>query len=176
MRWSDLVSAQPALGAIANQKLIEPGVLFIGTVRRAGIARISGVEPLIMDDDLWLSMMLKSKKALDLARDERIVLNSIVTGPEPGVEIKIVGGAIQEHKISVQERYASAAGEQLGWQPVVRRFALFRVEIEGVTYIGYDEATHGQHIARWPEGIEYIRAATSPTSLGPRQAVTRVLR
>lgn len=76
----------------------------------------------------------------------------------------------------VQERYASAAGEQLGWQPVVGRFALFRVEIEGVTYIGYDEATHGQHIARWPEGIEYIRAATSPTSLGSRQAVTRVLR
>jgi hypothetical protein len=175
MRWSDIGSAQPALGAITNKKLIEPGVLFIGTVRRAGIARISAVEPLVMDNDLWLSMMPQSKKALDLVRDGRVVLNSIVTGPEPTVEIKVVGRAIQEHDVSAQERYAAVAAEQLGWQPAVGKFVLFRVEIDGVTYLGYDEETRGQHIARWPEGVEYVRAATTPTSLGPRREVTRVL-
>lgn len=176
MRWSDLLSDQPTLGGIAHEKLIAPGVLLVGTVRRTGVARISGVEPLIMDGDLWLSMMSKSTKALDLARDERLVLNSVVTGPEPAAEIKIVGRAIQQSGRSLHEKYASAVAEQIGWQPVVGKFTLFRIALGEVAYIGYDPETHGQHVARWPEGVEYIRAATTPTSLGPREPVERILR
>jgi hypothetical protein len=176
MRWSELAAAEPVLGAIAHEKLIEPGVLLIGTVRRSGIARISGVEPLVMDDDLWLSMMPQSTKALDLARDRRIVLNSVVAGPEPAIEIKVVGQAEEERAVAVQEKYAAAVAEQLGWRPVVGRFTLFRMEIDEFTYIGYDEQTRGQHIAQWPAGVEYIRPATSPTSLGPKTAVRRILR
>lgn len=37
-----------------------------------------------------------------------------------------------------------------------------------MTYIGFDEGTHGQHIARRPEGTEYIRAATHPPSSGEK--------
>lgn len=170
-----MLSAQPTLGGVAHEKLIAPGVLLVGTVRRTGVARISGVEPLIMGGDLWLSMMSKSTKALDLARDERIVLNSIVTGPEPAVEIKIVGRAIQQADRRLHEEYASAVARQIGWQPVVGKFTLFRVAIGQVTYIGYDPETHGQHVARWPDAVEYIRAATTPTSLGPREPVQRIL-
>lgn len=176
MRWSELVSAQPVLAAVADEKLIKPGVLLVGTVRKAGIARISGVEPLIMHGDLWLSMMSTSTKALDLARDERLVLNSIVTGPEPAVEIKIIGTAIKESTRSVHEQYATAVAEEIGWQPVVGRFTLFRVELDEVTYIAYDPQTHGQHVARWPQDVEYLRPATTPTSLGPREEVRRILR
>ena len=39
------------------------------------MARISGVEPLVLDGDLWLSMMSDSAKARDLGRDRRVVLN-----------------------------------------------------------------------------------------------------
>ena len=58
--------------------MIKPGVLLIGTTRRDGSARISGVEPLIMESDLWLSMMSGSAKAQDLGRDPRILLHSMV--------------------------------------------------------------------------------------------------
>jgi len=44
-----------------------------------------------------------------------------------------------------------------------------------VTYIGYDADTSGQHVARWPAGLEYVRAAATPTSLGPPQPVRRLL-
>ena len=57
MRWSEISGRQPALGAIAERLLIEPGVLLAGTTRRDGTARISGVEPLVLDGELWLSMM-----------------------------------------------------------------------------------------------------------------------
>ena len=63
-------------------KLTKPGVLLIGTIRRDGSARISGVEPLVMEGELLLSMMPTSTKAHDLLRDPRICANSIVTGPE----------------------------------------------------------------------------------------------
>jgi hypothetical protein len=175
MRWSDISAQQPALGEIAQEKLIQPGVLLVGTIRRDGAARVSGVEPLIMDGELWLSMMRTSAKALDLDRDPRIVLNSIVTDPEGAAEIKVRGTAHAEDSRALQERYATAVATEIGWQPVVGQFALFRIDIDDVTYIGYDADTHGQHVAQWPSGLEYIRPATTPTSLGPRQPVSRLL-
>jgi hypothetical protein len=81
MRWSDISARQPALGAVANRLLIEPGVLLAGTIRRDGTARISGVEPLVLDGDLWLSMMIGSAKSCDLSRDPRVVLNSVISSP-----------------------------------------------------------------------------------------------
>jgi hypothetical protein len=57
MRWSEIRACKPALGVVADRLLIEPGVLLAGTTRRDGTARISGVEPRVLDSDLWLSMM-----------------------------------------------------------------------------------------------------------------------
>lgn len=174
-RWKDFADQQPKLAAVAVDKLIRPGVLLIGTVRRDGSARVSGVEPLLMEGDLWLSMMRGSTKALDLHRDPRISLNSIVTGPEPAVEVKVRGVVALVTEPATQERYATRVAADLGWQPVVGRFDLFTIGVIDVTQIGYDPDTHGQHVARWPEGVEYIRPATTPTSLGPRQPVRRLL-
>lgn len=174
-RWSDLLAQQPSLATLVEEKLLKPGVVLVGTTRRDGSARISGVEPLIMEGELWLSMMAKSAKALDLKRDPRISINSVVTGPEPAVEVKLRGTARQVDDAAVQERYAAKVSAELGWQPVVGRFALFAVDIYDVTQVGYDPETHGQHVARWPAGEEYVRPATSPTSLGPRQTVRRLL-
>jgi hypothetical protein len=43
----------------------------------------------------------------------------------------------------VQRRYAAAVSAQIGWRPVVGEFALFVVEVDDVTYIGYDADTSG---------------------------------
>ena len=93
MRWSEISAQQPALGAVADRLLVEPGVLLAGTIRRDGTARISGVEPLVLDGDLWLSMMSGSAKRRDLDRDPRVVLNSVMTSPSPPAEIKVRGTA-----------------------------------------------------------------------------------
>lgn len=175
MRWSEIAAGQPALGAAAHEKMIKPGVLLVGTTRRDGTARISGVEPLIMDDDLWLSMMSGSAKALDLGRDSRILLHSIVDSPAPDAEIKIRGTAHVENDQGVQERYAAKAGAELGWEPVVGHFTLFRVDIGDVTYISYAPESGAQHVARWPADVEYLRPTTTATSLGPPQPVRRIL-
>jgi hypothetical protein len=175
MRWSEIAARQPALGQVAHDKLISPGVLLAGTTRRDGSARISGVEPLVMDGDLWLSMMPGSTKARDLRRDPRILLHSIVTSPEPAAEVKIRGTVRVEAGPEVQERYAAAVAARIGWQPVVGQFVLFAVDIEDVTYIGFEPVGHAQHVARWPAHVEYLRPSITPTSLGPPKPVRRLL-
>src|SRR5215472_8975 len=175
MKWSAIAASQPALGAVARDRLIRPGVLLVGTVRRDGSPRISGAEPLVMDGDLWLSMMRGSAKARDLARDRRVLLHSIVTGPEPAAEVKVRGTVRADDDHDVQRRYAAAVSAGIGWRPIVGEFTLFVVDVEDVTYIGYDPDTSGQHVARWPVGQEYVRPSVTPTSLGPRQPVRRLL-
>jgi Pyridoxamine 5'-phosphate oxidase len=175
MRWSEISAEQPAFARLAHTKLITPGVLLVGTTRRDGTARISAVEPLIMDGELWLSMMRSSTKALDLRRDPRVVLNSIVLGPEADDEVKVRGTAEAENDREVGERYAHAVATELGWQPVVDHFALFRIDIDDVIVVGYEPDTHAQQVAHWPAGVEYRRPATTPTSLGKREPVHRLL-
>lgn len=75
----------------------------------------------------------------------------------------------------VQRRYADTVTATLSWAPVVGEFTLFAVDIEDVTYIGCDPDTGAQHVARWPAGQEYLRPTITPTSLGPRQPVHRIL-
>src|ERR1700757_4220878 len=130
MRWSAIAAGEPALGAVVFDGLIRPGDLLAGTIRRVGAARISGVEPLVMDGDLWLSMMRTSAKAADLARDQRIVLHSIVTGPEPAAEVKVRGTVRAEDDQDVQRRYAAAVSAEIGWRPVAGEFTLLVVDVE----------------------------------------------
>jgi hypothetical protein len=173
--WSEIAARQPALAVVADRLLIVPGVLLIGTTRRDGTARISGVEPLVLDGDLWLSMMSDSAKSRDLARDPRIMLNSVVASPDPGEEIKVRGAARVVAEADRQERYAATVREEIGWQPVVGQFTLYVVEVADVAYIGFERGTGAQHVARWPSGEEYIRPQLSPTRLGDPQPVSRLL-
>jgi hypothetical protein len=175
MKWAEIAGCEPALGTVVHDRLIKPGVVLVGTTRRDGSARISGVEPLVMHGELWLSMMRTSAKVADLDRDSRIQLHSIITGPQAATEVKVRGTARAETARDVQQQYAAEAARQLGWRPVVGEFALFVVGVDDVTVIGYDTETGAQYVARWPEGQEYLRPSTTPTSLGPPQPVRRLL-
>jgi hypothetical protein len=175
MRWSEFAAAQPVLAAVASDQLIKPGVVLVGTIRKDGSARISGVEPLLMDGQLWLSMMPASAKARDLRRDPRIVVHSIVTSPSPEAEIMMRGTARPETAPDVQRSYAAAVEAHLGWRPVPGEFALFSVDVDDVTFIGRDPESNAQHVARWPAGDEYLRPFLTPTTLGPAEPVRRLL-
>ena len=135
MRWSDFAARAPRLAALGEDRLLAPGVVLVGTIRRDGTPRISPVEPLLWNGDLWLSMLLGSYKA----EDDR----------------------------QIQAGYAEQARERLGWSPDPGRFHLFRVELEDVAFIRYEDASGDQFVSRWPSGREYVRRGTSATSLGP---------
>ena len=167
MQWSEVTRRQPRLAALGKQRLLDPGVVLVVTMRRDGSARLSPVEPWVMDGEFLLSMLWGSHKAADLLRDPRVLVHSIVTARDGGEgELKVRGRAEVTESRDVQERYAVEVGEQLGWRPVPGRFHLFRLAIEHVAFLRYDDATGDQHVASWPPGKEYVRPGTSATSLG----------
>lgn len=176
MLWSDIEHAQPRLARLARERLIDPGVVLVATIRQDGTPRLSPVEPYVLDGDLWLSMMWQSAKARDLLRDPRILVHSVITNRDGAEgELKIRGTARAEHDPLTQRRYADAVAASLGWNPQPGLFHLFAVDISHVTFISYDTATGDQHVAIWPPGREFIRRATSPTSVGDPKPVTDLI-
>jgi hypothetical protein len=77
------------------------------------------------------------------------------------------GRALPEDDPTLQRRYADAVSAVLGWSPEVGRFHLFRVDIEDVTFLRYDDETGDQFLVRWPAGVETVRRGTGATTLGP---------
>lgn len=176
MRWSQLEDRQPRLAEIGNKRLLEPGVVLVVTVRRDGSARLSPVEPLLLDGDLWLSMLWGSRKAADLRRDPRVLVHSILTSRSGSEgEFKLRGRARAVEDLALQRRYADEAAARLGWRPELGRFHLFTVDIDDVTFIRYDDASGDQFVTRWPRGREFVRRATTATSLGAPQPLTSLL-
>jgi Pyridoxamine 5'-phosphate oxidase len=166
MRWDVFEELEPRLAELGRAKLGEPGVVLVGTIRSDGTPRLSPVEPLFWNGDLWLSMGWQTRKATDLQRDPRILVHSIVTDREAtGGEYKVRGRAVAEADPRVHDAYARTVSAELGWQPEPGRFHLFRVEIEDVTFIRWDSATNDQYVTRWPLGAEFVRRGTSATSL-----------
>jgi hypothetical protein len=144
MHWSDLENTQPRLARLGHERLIRPGVVLVATIRQDGTARLSPVEPLVMDGDLWL--------------------------------FKVRGTARVEDDPAVQRRYADTVAADLGWNPQPGRFHLFAADIGQVTFINYDTPTGDQHVAMWPPGREFIRRATSPTSVGDPEPVSDLIK
>jgi hypothetical protein len=115
-------------------------------------------------------MMWQSMKALDLLRDSRILVHSIVTSRDGSSgEMKIRGRALPEADPLRRARFCEAV-VVLGWQPEEPYFHLFRLDIADVTHVRY-AANGDQHAAMWPPPREFIRRATSATSLANREGV-----
>ena len=163
MRWDDLHAQQPRLGAVADDRLLGPGVVLVATIRRDGTPRLSPVEPFVLDGDLWLSMLLGSLKATDLHRDPRVLVHSVVTGPngEDG-ELKLRGTAVAADDPDTQQRYADAVAAALPWSPEVGRFHLFRVDVETSRT---SVTTTTPATSTWSAG----RPAPRPFAEGPRR-------
>jgi hypothetical protein len=89
--------------------------------------------------------------------------------------LQIRGTARAEHDQPIQRRYADAVAADLGWNPQPGRFHLFAVDISHVTFISYDTATGDQHVAMWPPAPEFIRRATSATSVGDPEPLSDII-
>jgi len=174
MRWEDLEIRAPRLARVAHERLVATGVLLVGTIRTDGTPRLSPVEPLILDGDLWLSMMWQSRKAADLLRDDRVLVHSIVTNRDGREgEVKMRGRAVAVSDAVQRTRYCEAVAV-LGWRPEEPWFHLFRIDIDDVTFVRYSQ-DGDQHVTRWPAGQEFVRRETSPTSVGPPEATRDLL-
>ena len=176
VHWEDIRRRQPQMAALGEERLGGPGVVLVGTVCLSGEARISPVEPLFWNGDLWLSMLWASKKAHDLLRDPRVLVHSAVASRDgSNGEYKVRGWARLEPDPAAQARYASAISDHAGWRPEPGEFHLFWIEITRLAFIRYEEPSGDQFVASWPPTREYVRRASTATSLGEPERYSHLL-
>ena len=82
MNWDEFQKEATELAPFGRERLERSGLVMVGTLRKDGWPRISAVEPLITDGQLYLGMMWRSRKVLDLLRDPRCTLHSTITDRE----------------------------------------------------------------------------------------------
>lgn len=154
MTWQRFATDAPEMAGLGKQLLEQSRVAVVGTIRADGSPRISSIEPVILDGQIYLGMMWRSRKALDLLRDPRLVLrNAICTSTGNEAEIILRGRAVDIHEGEERGRYRDAVAMQIAWTEP--RFHLFAVDIESAALIRYERGE--QAVKLWPQDVEFRR-------------------
>ena len=99
-RWAEVKAAAPDLADRVEARFAIRKHKTLATLRKDGSPRISGIETVFEDGDIYLGMMPDSRKLDDLQRDPRLALHSPTEDPpldQPSGwrgEAKIAGRAV----------------------------------------------------------------------------------
>jgi pyridoxamine 5'-phosphate oxidase-like protein len=80
-RWAEVKAAAPDLADRVEARFAIRKHKTLATLRKDGSPRISGIETVFEDGDIYLGMMPNSRKLDDLGRDPRLALHSPTEDP-----------------------------------------------------------------------------------------------
>ena len=133
--WQEFASQAPELAALGEAQFARTGLALVGTLRRNGWPRISPVEPFIAEGQLYLGMMWRSVKALDLLRDPRCTVHSTVSNRDGTEgEFKVYGRAVDVTDPDERQRFAETVFAAMGYRPEEPEFHCFAIAIESVVF------------------------------------------
>jgi hypothetical protein len=140
MNWGAFAATVPEIADLAEARFRKDGLCLVGTLRKDGSPRISPCELDFAAGELLLGMMWRSRKAVDLLRDPRIVVHS-VTGDREGIEgdVKVYGRAIDVSIPDVRQSYREAIKARIGWAPDEPEYHLFALDVESAGYTIFGE-------------------------------------
>jgi len=144
VRWDEFAQAAPELASLGEQRLRARELCLVGTLRRNGWPRITPVEPDFVDGELMLGMMWRSPKALDLLRDPRLVVHSVVSrrdGDEG--DFKLYGHARQIDGPDTRGRYRATIKARIDWEPEEPNYHLFAIEVDSAGFVVFGENRFG---------------------------------
>src|SRR6059058_4653604 len=126
MRWDEFSSACPELAQLGEERLRKRELCLLGTLRVNGYPRISPCEPDFVAGELMLGMMWRSPKALDLLRDLRCVVHSVVTNRiGTDGDFKLYGRAVAVTDDARRARYRATIKARIDWEPEEPNFHVF---------------------------------------------------
>jgi hypothetical protein len=149
-RWAEFEVAAPALAALGRERLEQFGIAFVGTVRRDGGPRVNPVEMYFVDGHLTCNMMWRSLKALDLLRDSRVFVHTVVPNRDADDgEFKLRGRAVPIEDVPLRHDVSDAIEAAIQWRPPERSH-FFAIEVESAAYVDYRGGQ--QYVRRWSRG------------------------
>ena len=159
MRWDEFAAACPDLSSLGEERLRGRELCLVGTLRRNGWPRISPVEPEFVDGELMLGMMWRSPKALDLLRDPRLVVHSVVSsrmGDEG--DFKLYGRAVSVEDPERRARYRATIKARIDWEPEEPNYHVFAVDVDSAGFVTFAEGNRfglawdpGRGLRRWEQ-------------------------
>jgi hypothetical protein len=143
MRWDAFEEACPEIALAAHERFARDQLVMVGTIRKDGSARISPNEPDFAAGRLYVSMMWRSMKALDLLRDPRIVVHSVTTNKDgTDGDVKLYGRVIDERDPEIREAFRSAIRARIDWAPDEPTYHCFSVDVSSAAYVVFGEHPH----------------------------------
>ena len=145
--WSEVEAEAPELSALARELLTGHKHLTLATLRRDGSPRISGIEVLFEQGEVWVGSMPGAVKARDLQRDPRFAIHSGSDDPDKGWkgDAKFAGRA---EEIDDDARKRAVVGANAPPGPL----HLFRCEVTELVVVRLGEPADHLVIESWHEG------------------------
>jgi hypothetical protein len=141
---------------MAHDRFTSDELILVGTLRRDGTPRISPSEPDFAAGHLFLGMMWRSPKAVDLLRDPRCVVHSVPSDRwNEGGDIKLYGLLTAVDDIALRTVYRDAISARLDWAPTEPDFHLFSLDVREAAYKRFDE--HTNETWTWERDVGFHR-------------------
>jgi hypothetical protein len=140
MRWDAFEAACPEIAALAEERFRADEVVLLGTLRKDGSPRVSPNEVDFVDGHLLVSMMWRSRKALDLLRDPRCVVHSVpITRMNPGGDVKLYGRVVDIPEPELRQAFREEMRRRIDWAPDEPDYHLFSLDIDQAGFISFGE-------------------------------------
>jgi len=135
--WHTFTDAAPDLADRARSIIGSTTNCVLGTIRKDGAPRLSGIDPFFVDGELYIGSMDGARKAHDLRRDPRMALHGIPweSRRDPGdADAKLTGRAVPITDQADIDRVMASFKEERGFEPP-EGGDLFRIEPETVVLV-----------------------------------------
>jgi hypothetical protein len=140
MRWDDFEQACPEIATLARERFLRDDLVLVGTIRSDGSPRISPNEPDFAAERFFVSMMWRSRKALDLLRDPRLVVHSVTVNREGADgDVKIYGRIVDERDPDVRAAFREAIRARIDWAPDEPNYHCFSVDVDRAGFIRFGD-------------------------------------
>jgi hypothetical protein len=140
MRWDAFERACPEIGELARERFERDQLVMLGTIRLDGSPRVSPNECDFGEGRLFVSMMWRSRKALDLLRDPRIVVHSATINKDgTDGDVKIYGRAMDERDPEVRAAFLEAIRRRIDWAPDEPGYHCFSVDVRSAGYVRFGD-------------------------------------
>jgi hypothetical protein len=147
MRWDAFERACPQIAQMTRERFAKDELVILGTIRPDGSPRISPNECDFAAGRLFISMMWRSQKALDLLRDPRAAVHSVPHGRmNPGGDIKLYGGVVDERDPDIREAFRDEIRRRIDWAPEEPEYHCFSFDVTQAGFIAFGD---NQRVMAW---------------------------
>ncbi|HEV3364325.1 MAG TPA: pyridoxamine 5'-phosphate oxidase family protein [Acidimicrobiia bacterium] len=156
--WQEIEAAVPDLAAAVRAAFDAHKHKVLATLRADGSPRVSGNELTFKDGEVWLGMMLRSVKAIDLLRDPRLAVHSATVDAELKLgDAKLAGRAVEETDPETKRGFGSDSSEEHDSAGPPEEYHLFRVDINEISIVRIGDPADHLVIESWSPAAGYRR-------------------